>query len=201
VYYCVSSTRSLKGRGRVAGSTRPLDADWPPRLSIISWGCACYPADYEAAVSVQHHLWHSSGWIHGINVASDVSCVILLCFPADIFVLWASVCLCGRKVSELFWNNKPETWYFNAYHLFRWWNQEKQRLYDWKYVICIYQAFTCQRQASACILCPPFKHIVSALRLHWRALAVKHKRKSIGISLQGKSIFATKIGGRDVCVR
>lgn len=35
VYYCVSSTRSLNGRGRAAGLTRPLHADWSPRLSII----------------------------------------------------------------------------------------------------------------------------------------------------------------------
>lgn len=54
----------------------------------------------------------------------------------------------------------------------------------------------CGRDNWCSPLCPPF---MSALRLNWRTLAVKHKRKSIGISLQSKSIFATKTGGRDVC--
>lgn len=78
-------------------------------------------------------LTDSSGWIHGINVAPNVSCVIFFSFPADILVLRAAVCLCGRKVSGLL-GIKPETWSFRhpVYS-----NGETGRNKAYMYIYCV----------------------------------------------------------------
>lgn len=58
------SSRAVKGRGRVSGLSRPLDADWPPRLSIIAEVAPRYPGRLWSS-SAQHHLWqtHLDGYM------------------------------------------------------------------------------------------------------------------------------------------
>lgn len=62
-------------------------------------------------------LAFSSGCIHGITVEPNVSCLVFFYFPADIFVLWAAVCLCGREVS---WSFCINYMILNSSGLFMW---------------------------------------------------------------------------------
>ncbi len=119
------STRSVSGRGHVAGSPRPLDADWPPRR----WGCARHQGRLWSS-SVQHHLWqtHLDGYMASTWRPMSLALFSLVFLQISSSYEQLSAFVEGRWVDYCELNRRRAL-------LFKWWNREEQSLYVYIYSV------------------------------------------------------------------